>query len=225
MTAPRAPPARRLGRRVERSPRGAPRIAGDPAVAEGDPAPALARPGLVDGTAGPKGPSPVPARSASRSSSAAWRSRRLIAILLSAGGRPHTFLPGVSTEAIRILSFFVSLGVAALAAYEEVMQFGERWRHYRRTAELLKTLGWQYLTLSGVFKRFRTHDDAFTAFTERVEDVLNQDVEGYLSAVTAEGGDRRPGHRRLAAASTSTRPTRYSAGVLVLAPLTHSLKY
>jgi hypothetical protein len=115
----------------------------------------------------------------------------LIAILLSAGGSPTTFLPGVSTEAIRILSFFVSLGVAALAAYEDVMKYGERWRHYRRTAELLKTLGWQYLTLSGVFKRFRSHDDAFTAFTERVEDVLNQDVEGYLSAVTAEGSDKR----------------------------------
>ena len=116
----------------------------------------------------------------------------LIAILLSAGGSEQTFLPGVSTEAVRIVAFFVSLGVAALAAYEDVMKFGERWRHYRRTAELLKTLGWQYLTLSGQFRRYRTHEDGFTAFTERVEDVLNQDVEGYLSAVTAEGGDKRP---------------------------------
>jgi hypothetical protein len=117
----------------------------------------------------------------------------LIAILLSAGGREQTFLPGVSTEAVRITAFFVSLTVAALAAYEEVMKYGERWRHYRRTAELLKTLGWQYLTLSGQFKRHRRHEDAFTAFTERVEDVLNQDVEGYLSAVGTEGPtDKRP---------------------------------
>lgn len=115
----------------------------------------------------------------------------LIAILLSAGGSEQTFLPGVSTEAIRIVAFFVSLGVAGLAAYEEVMRFGDRWRHYRRTTELLKTLGWQYLTLSGQFKRFRSHDDAFTAFTERVEDVLNEDVEGYLSAVSVEGSDKR----------------------------------
>jgi hypothetical protein len=115
----------------------------------------------------------------------------LIAILLAAGGSEETFLPGVSTAAVRIVAFFVSLGVAALAAYEEVMRFGDRWRHYRRTTELLKTLGWQYLTLSGQFKRFRTHDDGFTAFTERVEDVLNEDVEGYLSAITAEGADKR----------------------------------
>lgn len=114
-----------------------------------------------------------------------------IAILLSAGGSETTFLPGVTTEAVRIVAFFVSLGVAALAAYEDVAKHGERWRHYRRTTELLKTLGWQFLTLSGQFRRYRTHDDAFPIFTERVEDALNQDVEGYLSAVTAEGADKR----------------------------------
>lgn len=115
----------------------------------------------------------------------------LIAILLSAGGSAQTFLPGVTTEAVRIVAFFVSLGVGALAAYEEVMHFGDLWRHYRRTTELLKTLGWQFLTLSGQFKRFPSHDAAFTTFTERVEDVLNQDVEGYLSAVAAEGSEKR----------------------------------
>ena len=115
----------------------------------------------------------------------------LIAILLSAGGKPDTFLPGVSTEAVRIVAFFTSLLVAGLAAYEEVLHYGERWRHYRRTAEQLKTIGWQYLTLSGAFKRFKTHDDGFTAFTERVEDILNQDLEGYMSAVTVEGAEKR----------------------------------
>ncbi len=114
-----------------------------------------------------------------------------IAILLSAGGSEQTFLPGVSTEAVRIVAFFVSLGVAALAAFEEVMHFGDRWRHYRRTTELLKTLGWQYLTLSGQFKRFRSHDDAFVAFTERVEEVLSEDVEGYLTALSGDGPDKR----------------------------------
>lgn len=115
----------------------------------------------------------------------------LIAILLSAGGKPDTFLPGVSTEAVRIVAFFTSLMVAGLAAYEEVLHYGERWRHYRRTAELLKTVGWQYLTLSGAFRRFKTHEDGFTTFTERVEDVLNEDVEGYMSAVLVEGRDKR----------------------------------
>jgi hypothetical protein len=115
----------------------------------------------------------------------------LIAILLSAGGKPDTFLPGVSTEAVRIIAFFTSLLVAGFTAYEGVLRYAERWRHYRRTTELLKTVGWQYLTLSGAFKRFKTHEDAFTAFTERVEDLLNQDVEGYMSAISVETSEKR----------------------------------
>jgi hypothetical protein len=116
----------------------------------------------------------------------------LIAILLSAG--PATtvpFMQAITTESVRLFAFFVSLLVAGLAALDEVLKYGDRWRHYRRTAELLKTFGWQYLTLSGTFKRFDTHAQAFTTFTERVEDVLNEDVEGYLTTITVEGGDKR----------------------------------
>lgn len=116
----------------------------------------------------------------------------LISILLAAGDSAtipwlfdwHTFW-------FRVGAFVVSLVVALLAATEESFRFAEQWRHYRRTAELLKTLGWQYLSLSGTFKRYRTHADAFTSFTERVEDVLNEDVEGYLTSVSIEGGSER----------------------------------
>ena len=113
----------------------------------------------------------------------------LISILLAAGDKPQIdWLFNIPTAWVRLLAFAVSLAVAALAAAEESLRFSERWRHYRRTAELLKTLGWQYLMLNGAFRRYTTHADAFVAFTERVEDTLNEDVEGYLSAVTAEGG-------------------------------------
>lgn len=115
----------------------------------------------------------------------------ILAILLSAGSADHvTWLFNVETQSIRLLAFFLSLGVAALAALDEVLRYGDRWRHYRRTAELLKTLGWQYLMRNGAFRRYASHGDAFAAFTERVEDALNEDVEGYLSAVTAEGAEK-----------------------------------
>jgi hypothetical protein len=114
----------------------------------------------------------------------------LITILLAAGVAPRVeWLFNVETSAIRLLAFAVSITVAAFAAIEETLKFNDRWRHYRRTAELLKTLGWQYLMLAGVFRRYQTHEAAFVPFTERVEDVLNEDVEGYLSAVAMEGGE------------------------------------
>lgn len=114
----------------------------------------------------------------------------LITILLSAGEeKTVTWLFNIDTGLIRFVAFGVSLLVAAFAALEETLRFGERWRHYRRTSELLKTLGWQYLMLSGTFRRYASHADAFVAFTERVEDVLNEDVEGYLGSMASDSRD------------------------------------
>ncbi len=118
----------------------------------------------------------------------------LVTILLSAKGDDGATIPwlgGFPVDGIRFLAFAVSLAVALCAGIEEVFHFGDRWRHYRRTTELLKTLGWQYLQLSGAFRRFATHKTAFTAFTERIEDVLNEDVEGYLGAIAGDTPDRK----------------------------------
>jgi hypothetical protein len=110
--------------------------------------------------------------------------------LVAAESREVEWLPFLSFEALRATTFGVSLLVAILAALEEVFHFGERWRHYRRTSERLKSLGWQFLILNGAFRRHETHASAFTAFTEQVENVLTEDVEGYLGAVASESGDR-----------------------------------
>jgi hypothetical protein len=93
-------------------------------------------------------------------------------------------------EWLRWVTFGVSVLVAVLAALEEIFHFGDRWRHYRRTAERLKSLGWQYMMLNGPFRKFQTHSEAYAAFTDQVEDILNEDVEGYLESVVADSGDR-----------------------------------
>jgi hypothetical protein len=116
----------------------------------------------------------------------------LVTILLSAGSSETSveWLFHLPVWVVRFVTFAVSLGVAILAALEEILNFGERWRHYRRTAELLKSLGWQYMMLSGGFRRYESHAAAFVPFTERVEDVLNEDVEGYLGQIAASTGER-----------------------------------
>lgn len=118
----------------------------------------------------------------------------LITILLSAKGDAGAtigWLGGIPVDVIRFLAFTVSLTVALCAGIEEVFHFGDRWRHYRRTTELLKTLGWQYLMLSGAFRRYSSHATAFSTFTERVEDTLNEDVEGYLGAIAGDTAERK----------------------------------
>ena len=123
----------------------------------------------------------------------------LITILLSAGTKVTIdWLANTPVDVIRFLAFSVSLLVAACAGIEEVLKYGERWRHYRRTAELLKTVGWQYLMLNGGFRHYKDHAAAFTTFTERVEDRLNEDVEGYLGTMAGDGADGGKRHEVIA---------------------------
>jgi hypothetical protein len=93
---------------------------------------------------------------------------------------------GYRLDAVSILTVVVSTTVGILLALEELFHFRETWRHYRRSAELLKAAGWQFLLGAGPYRRFATQADAYPAFVERVEEILSEDVEGYLERVAAE---------------------------------------
>ena len=89
-------------------------------------------------------------------------------------------------EVLRWLTFGVSLLVALLATTEEVFHYGDMWHHYRRSAERLKSAGWQFVQLTGPYARASTHADALPSFTKRVEEILSEGVEEYFGAVVAE---------------------------------------
>ena len=80
----------------------------------------------------------------------------------------------------------LSLVVAISAAVEQFFHFGERWRHYRRTVESLKSEGWQFFELSGPYRGHDSHVEAYRDFAARVEDLSQQDVEGYFTRVMRE---------------------------------------
>jgi hypothetical protein len=101
-------------------------------------------------------------------------------------------LNGSATTAITWTTFAVSLLVAISAAVEGFFRYGERWRHYRRTAELLKTEGWQFLQLTGHYRRHLAHGSAYPLFASRIEDILQQDVDAYVTTVAAEPVDKPP---------------------------------
>ncbi|HEY9652432.1 MAG TPA: DUF4231 domain-containing protein, partial [Coleofasciculaceae cyanobacterium] len=60
------------------------------------------------------------------------------------------------------------------------------WQHYRRTVESLKIQGWQFSQLSGLYTGFESHQQAFPRFVLQVEDILQRDVEAYISKVVQE---------------------------------------
>ncbi len=86
----------------------------------------------------------------------------------------------------RWMTFGLSPVVAISAAVEEFFHHGERWRHYRRTVESLKTQGWQFFELTGPYRPYQTHDQAFPAFADLVEQVIQRDVEVYASQIVQE---------------------------------------
>ncbi|MDZ8108963.1 MAG: DUF4231 domain-containing protein [Nostoc sp. DedQUE12a] len=83
-------------------------------------------------------------------------------------------------------TFVISQLVAISAAIEEFFHYGERWRHYRRTVESLKTQGWQFSQLAGPYRIYTTHEEAFHFFAGQVEDIIQRDVEVYATQVVQE---------------------------------------
>ncbi|MDJ0674346.1 MAG: DUF4231 domain-containing protein [Calothrix sp. MO_167.B42] len=76
--------------------------------------------------------------------------------------------------------------VAISSAVEEFFHYGERWRHYRRTTEILKVQGWELFELTGSYANYKSHEEAFSDFAGAVEEIIQRDVEMYVTKVTQE---------------------------------------
>jgi hypothetical protein len=103
-------------------------------------------------------------------------------VSLSASGR-------AGPSIIRWVTFGLSLLVAASAAVEEFFHYGERWRHYRRTVELLKIEGWLFFQSSGPYSG-KSHAEAYPSFAARVEKTIQHDVDVYVTQVVQEQKER-----------------------------------
>ena len=96
-------------------------------------------------------------------------------------------LDGRLGTGVRVTTWVVSLIVAVSAAIEEFFHFGERWRHYRATAEQLKTEGWQFFQLAGIYaENGSTHAAAYPQFAARTEALIQRDVDTWVTQLTAE---------------------------------------
>lgn len=98
-------------------------------------------------------------------------------------------LAGAAADFIKWSTVGISLLVGISAAVEEFFHFGERWRHYRRNVESLKTTGWLFFQLTGPFNA-ATHAEAYRTFASQVEEILQQDVNVYISKVVQEASDK-----------------------------------
>jgi len=89
-------------------------------------------------------------------------------------------------EWMRWLTVGLSLVVAISVAIEEFFRFGERWRHYRRTAEMLKSEGWSFFQKSGPYQSYPSLADAYATFAAQVEAMSRQEVDTYITQIARE---------------------------------------
>ena len=89
-------------------------------------------------------------------------------------------------EVIGWVAFGLSQIVAISAAVEEFFQYKKRYLHYRNSAELMKIEGWQFFQLSGPYVNATSHSAVYADFADRVESIMQRDVEGYISKVVSE---------------------------------------
>ena len=100
-----------------------------------------------------------------------------------------------ATQTLAWITFSVSLVVAIAAALEAFFGYGERWRSFRRTAEALKSHGWQFFELAGPYAA-PDHATAFPAFAAQVETLVQQDVEAFIAkAAEAQAAQQAAGGR------------------------------
>lgn len=78
-------------------------------------------------------------------------------------------------------TFAVGVVVAVSVALDELFQFGDNWTHYRRIAEMLKSEGWRFFQRSEPYRRYSSHQEAFPRFADRVEAIVQQEVDTYFS--------------------------------------------
>ena len=98
-------------------------------------------------------------------------------------------LVGLNSDdgAVEAATIALSLIVAVSAAVEQFFHFGERWQHYRRNVERLKAEGWRYFELTdGYDAAGATHESAFPRFARRVEAILQEETDVFISEVAAE---------------------------------------
>ena len=99
-------------------------------------------------------------------------------------------IQGTPGEILRYGIVILGLLVAVSGALEEFFRYGERWRHYRQTVEWLKIEGWRFFQLSEPYRRYKTHAEAYPIFADRIEDLIRQDVNVYVSEIVRSKGEK-----------------------------------
>lgn len=93
---------------------------------------------------------------------------------------------GTWSNPMRYTTIFFALFVSGSVVVEHLFNYGQRWRETEQILDRLQTEGWRFLQLSGHYRHYEGHADAFPAFVNQVEELSQHEVEVYSSTVLRE---------------------------------------
>lgn len=70
--------------------------------------------------------------------------------------------------------------VACLTTLNRQLGFERKWRHFRITSELIRNEGDDYFALAGNYEKYKSHQEAFKAFTYKITTFKRNEVVSYL---------------------------------------------
>jgi hypothetical protein len=73
----------------------------------------------------------------------------------------------------------LGLIVAALTSLNRQLGFQEKWRHYRRTTELMRNEGYDFFAKAGEYKDVPS-DEAFIKFVSTITTLRKQEVSTFI---------------------------------------------
>jgi hypothetical protein len=115
-----------------------------------------------------------------------WHRRLRVAMIVASSLVPlvtiiDTNCNSTAQQIIKLVTVGLSVIVTVGATLDEFFSFGDRWYSYRKAVELLKSHGWQFLELTGLYREYDDHAEAFPVFSEQIESIIQRDVELYVT--------------------------------------------
>lgn len=101
--------------------------------------------------------------------------------VLEGTGLDEMVKSGIGIEFNIGLISLLGLVVAIAAGVNRHYAFEEKWRHYRQNAELMRNEGEDYFALSNRYRRFKTHEDAFSTFMAFVTNFKRNELQAYMA--------------------------------------------
>jgi hypothetical protein len=81
--------------------------------------------------------------------------------------------------------------VASSVAIEEIFHFGDIWSEKRNAVELLMIEGWRFFQLSDDRYKGKDHKEAYVVFAARVEDIIQQEIERYMTVFWSKETEKK----------------------------------